>query len=242
MDGAPVQAIQPFGGFSLAVENLSALDEAGREAEVRRRAGKDAARPFDLASGPLLRASLLRLADDDHVLLICMHHIVSDGWSLDVLFGELSALYGAFAGGSDSSLPELAVQYADFAVWQREHLRGEVLDGQVAFWKSQLAGAPALLELPTDHPRPAVQTYRGTREPVELPASLLQRLEALGRREGATLYMVLLGAFQVLLSKYSGAQDVVVGSPIAGRTRGETEALIGFFVNTLVLRTQLAGD
>ncbi|HLM67874.1 MAG TPA: condensation domain-containing protein, partial [Longimicrobium sp.] len=238
VNGAPVQAVMPFRGFSLAVDEVPALDEA----EVRRRAREDAERPFDLARGPLFRASLLRLADDDHVLLICMHHIVSDGWSLGVLFGELSTLYGAYTDGSDSPLPELAVQYADFAVWQREHLRGEVLEGQIAYWKAKLAGAPALLELPTDHARPAVQSYRGAAVPVEFSASLLARLEALGRREGATLYMVLLGAFQALLGKYAGTDDLVVGSPIAGRTRAETEALIGFFVNTLVLRTDLGGD
>ncbi|HST57474.1 MAG TPA: amino acid adenylation domain-containing protein, partial [Longimicrobium sp.] len=242
VNGAPVQAILPFAGFSLSVEDLSALDDAAREAEVRRRAREDGERPFDLARGPLFRASLLRLAEDDHVLLLCMHHVVSDGWSMNVLFGELSALYGAFAGGGDSPLPALAVQYADFAVWQREHLRGAVLDRQIAYWKGQLAGAPALLELPADRPRPAVQSYRGAHEAMELGEGLLERLEALGRREGATLYMVLLSAFQVLLGKYAGTDDIVVGSPIAGRTRAETEPLIGFFVNTLVLRTELDGD
>ncbi|HLM68164.1 MAG TPA: condensation domain-containing protein, partial [Longimicrobium sp.] len=226
----------------MAADDLSSLNEPAREAEVRRRAREDAARPFDLAHGPPFRASLLRLADDEHVLLICMHHIVSDGWSMDVLYHELSTLYGAFAESAETPLAPLAVQYADFAVWQREHLRGAALEGQIAYWKAHLAGAPALLELPADHPRPAVQTYRGAREPVELSAALLERLEALARREGATLYMVLLGAFQALLGKYAGSEDVVVGSPIAGRTRAETEALIGFFVNTLVLRTDLGGD
>ncbi|HST61260.1 MAG TPA: amino acid adenylation domain-containing protein, partial [Longimicrobium sp.] len=242
VNGAPVQRVLPFAGFVLAADDLSGQEDAAREAEAVRRAREDAGRPFDLARGPLFRASLLRLAADDHVLLLCMHHVVSDGWSMGVLFGELSALYGAFVAGEPSPLPALAVQYADFAVWQRAHLQGAVLEGQIAYWKGQLAGAPALLELPADHPRPAVQRYRGTREPVEFPAALAERLEALGRREGATLYMVLLAAFQVLLGKYAGTDDVVVGSPIAGRTRGETEALIGFFVNTLVLRTDLSGD
>ncbi|HST59694.1 MAG TPA: condensation domain-containing protein, partial [Longimicrobium sp.] len=242
VNGAPVQAILPFAGFSLRVEDLSALDGTAREADVRRRAREDGERPFDLARGPLFRASLLRLADDDHVLSMCMHHIVSDGWSMNVLAGELSALYGAYTAGAESPLPALAVQYADFAVWQREHLRGEVLDRQIAYWKGQLAGAPALLELPADRPRPALQSYRGAHETAEFGEGLLERLEALGRREGATLYMVLLSAFQVLLGKYAGTDDVVVGSPIAGRTRAETEPLIGFFVNTLVLRTELDGD
>jgi amino acid adenylation domain-containing protein len=242
VDGSPVQVITPFDGFALPVEDVSALGEADREAAVRRRVGEEAARPFDLAAGPLFRASLLRLGAEDHVLLLSMHHVVSDGWSTGVLFRELSALYAAYRDGSDSPLAELPVQYADYAVWQREQLAGEVLDRQLAYWKERLAGAPALLELPTDRPRPPVQSHRGARERFGLPLALLDRLQALGRSEGATLYMVLLGAFQLLLSKYSGSEDVVVGSPIAGRTRREVEELIGFFANTLVLRTDLSGD
>jgi amino acid adenylation domain-containing protein len=242
VEGSPAQVIAPFGGFALPVEDLSGLVEANREAAVRRRASEDAARPFDLSAGPLFRAALLRLGEEDHVLLFSMHHIVSDGWSMGVFFGELSALYEAYREGRESPLPDLAVQYADYAVWQREQLEGEVLERQLAYWRERLAGAPELLELPTDHPRPAVQTYRGAIVPVELSPELLERLERLGRSEGTTLYMTLLGAFQVLLGKYAGTEDVVVGSPIAGRTRGEVEELIGFFVNTLVLRTDLSGD
>ncbi|HEY7768488.1 amino acid adenylation domain-containing protein [Longimicrobium sp.] len=242
VDGSPVQLIAPFGGFSLPVEDLSALGEAEREAAVGRRAGEEAARPFDLSAGPLLRAALLRVGAEEHVLLLMMHHIVSDGWSMGVFFRELSALYEAFREGRESPLPELPVQYADYAVWQREQLAGEALDRQLAYWKERLTGAPELLELPTDRPRPAVQSYRGSSVPVELPLELLERLQALGRSEGATLYMTLLGAFQVLLGRYAGSDDVVVGSPNAGRTRGEVEGLIGFFVNTLVLRTGLGGD
>ncbi len=242
VDGSPVQVIAPFGGFALPVEDLSGLGEAEREAALSRRAGEEASRPFDLSAGPLFRPALLRLGSEDHVLLLSMHHIVSDEWSMGVLFRELSALYAAYREGRESPLPELPVQYADYAVWQREQLAGEVLDRQLSYWRERLAGAPELLELPTDHPRPAVQTYGGGTVPVELSPELLERLQALGRSEGATLYMTLLGAFQVLLSKYSGSEDVVVGSPIAGRTRGEVEELIGFFVNTLVLRTDLSGD
>ncbi|HEX2095737.1 MAG TPA: amino acid adenylation domain-containing protein, partial [Longimicrobiaceae bacterium] len=242
VDGSPVQVVAPFDGFVLPVEDLSGLGEADREAAVRRRAGEEARRPFDLSAGPLFRAALLRLGAEDHVLLLSVHHIVSDGWSMGVLFRELSALYAAYREGGESPLAELGVQYADHAVWQREQLVGEVLDRQLAYWREHLAGAPELLELPTDHPRPAVQTFRGAAVPMELSLELLERLQALGRSEGATLYMVLLGAFQVLLSKYSGSEDIVVGSPIAGRTRGEVEGLIGFFVNTLVLRTDLSGD
>ncbi|HEX9935555.1 MAG TPA: amino acid adenylation domain-containing protein, partial [Longimicrobium sp.] len=242
VDGSPVQIVAPFGGFALPVEDLSGLSEAERGAAARRRAGEEAVLPFDLAAGPLFRAALLRLGEEDHVLLLSMHHIVSDGWSMGLLYREMSTLYEAFARGEASPLPELAVQYADYAVWQREQLAGEVLDRQLSYWRERLAGAPELLELPTDHPRPPVRTHRGATVAVALPPELLERLEALGRSEGATLYMVLLGAFQVLLSKYSGSDDVVVGSPIAGRTRGEVEELIGFFVNTLVLRTGLSGD
>ncbi|HEX6750599.1 MAG TPA: condensation domain-containing protein, partial [Longimicrobium sp.] len=242
VDGSPVQVIAPFGGFTLPVEDLSGLGEAEREVEARRRATEEAVLPFDLTAGPLFRAALLRLGAEDHVLLLSMHHIVSDGWSMEVFFRELAALYTAYSEGRESPLPELPVQYADYAVWQREQLRGEVLERQLAYWRERLAGAPELLELPTDHPRPAVQTFWGASERIELPGELLERLRALGRSEGATLYMVVLAAFQVLLSKYSGSEDIVVGSPIAGRTRNEVAGLIGFFVNTLVLRTDLGGD
>ncbi|HEX9936150.1 MAG TPA: condensation domain-containing protein, partial [Longimicrobium sp.] len=242
VDGSPVQVIAPFAGFALPVEDLSELGEADREAAVRRRAGEEAGRAFDLAAGPLFRAALLRLGAEEHVLLLSMHHSVSDGWSMGVLWRELSALYAAYREGRESPLPELAVQYADYAVWQREQLAGEVLDRQLSYWRERLANAPALLELPTDHPRPPAQTHRGASVPVELSLELLERLQRLGRSEGATLYLTLLSAFGVLLSKYSGSDDVVVGSPIAGRTRAEVEELIGFFINTLVLRTDLSGD
>ncbi|HVH12317.1 MAG TPA: condensation domain-containing protein, partial [Longimicrobium sp.] len=241
-DGAPEQVITPFAGFALPVEDLSALDADAREAEVRRLSEENAARPFDLGTEPLIRASLLRLGEDEHVLLLCIHHIASDGWSLGVLFRELWALYDAYARGGESRLAPLPIQYADYAVWQREQLRGEVLDRELAWWRERLAGAPALLELPTDRPRPAVQTYRGASESVALPDEVMERLHAMARDEGATLYMVLLAAFQVLLAKYGGGDDVVVGSPIAGRTQPEVEGLIGFFVNTLVMRTELSGD
>ncbi|HST59827.1 MAG TPA: condensation domain-containing protein, partial [Longimicrobium sp.] len=237
-DGGAVLSIAPYRGIDLPVDDISGADEA----EVRRRTMREASRPFDLAMGPLYRARLLRLSAEEHVLLFSMHHVVSDEWSFGVIFRELSALYAAALEGSPSPLPPLPVQYADYAVWQREQLRGETLDRQLAYWKGRLAGAPAVLELPADHPRPALQTHRGARELFELPADLLGRLEALGRAEGATLFMVMLGVLQVLLSKYSGSEDVVVGSPITGRSRHEVEHLVGFFTNTLVLRTDLSGD
>ncbi|HEX5723956.1 MAG TPA: condensation domain-containing protein, partial [Longimicrobiaceae bacterium] len=161
VDGSPVQVIAPFGGFTLPVEDLSGLGEADRGVEARRRATEEAMRPFDLAAGPLFRAVLLRLEEESHVLLLSMHHIVSDGWSTGVFFRELSALYAAYREGRESPLPELGVQYADYAAWQREHLRGELLERQLSYWRERLAGAPELVELPTDHPRPAVQTFRG---------------------------------------------------------------------------------
>jgi amino acid adenylation domain-containing protein len=240
VEGAPVQVIQPFDGFILPVDVLSGGEDGERV--VRERIAAEATRPFDLAAGPLFRARLLRVDADDHVLLLCMHHVVSDGWSMDVLFRELSALYAAGRDGAEAELSPLPVQYADYAAWQREQLRGEALDRQLAYWRERLAGAPALLELPTDRPRPPVQTYHGAVERTHLSAELLPELRALARAEGVTLYMLLLAAFQVLLGKYAGTDDVVVGSPIAGRTRRETEGLIGFFVNTLVMRTDLGGD
>jgi amino acid adenylation domain-containing protein len=242
-DGSPVQEVVPFGGFRLTRNDLAHLPPETREVEVQRElVAEGTARPFDLAEGPLFRVSLLRLDAEEHVLLLSQHHIVSDGWSMGVLYRELSALYDAYRQGGESPLPALAVQYADYAVWQREQVEGAVLERQLAYWRGRLAGAPELLELPTDRSRPAVQTYRGATVPVELSPALLERLQALARSEGATLYMTLLSAFQVLLSKYAGSEDVVVGSPIAGRTRKEVEELIGFFVNTLVLRADLSGD
>ncbi|HEV3049057.1 MAG TPA: condensation domain-containing protein, partial [Longimicrobium sp.] len=192
VDGSPVQVVAPFGGFALPVEDLSGLGEADREAAVRRRASEEARRGFNLSADPLFRPALLRLGMEEHVLLLSMHHIVSDGWSMGVLFRELSALYEAYLVGRESPLPELPVQYADYAVWQREQLAGEVLERQLAYWKERLAGAPELLEVPTDHPRPAVQSFQGATVPVELSLELLERLQALGRSEGATLYMTLL--------------------------------------------------
>ncbi|HST61582.1 MAG TPA: amino acid adenylation domain-containing protein, partial [Longimicrobium sp.] len=205
-DGGGVQVIHPFAGYDLPVDDLSARGDAERDAEVLRRVTDDAQRPFDLAAGPLFRAALLRLDAEEHVLMVCVHHIVADGWSLGLFFGELAALYGAYQDGAESPLPPLALQYADFAAWQREQLAGAALERQMAYWRGRLDGAPGLLELPKDHPRPAVQTYHGARETVEFPAALLDRLQALGRGEGTTLYMVLLGAFSVLLGRYAGVE------------------------------------
>ena len=242
VDGAPVQVIAPFDGFTLSVEDLSGWPDDARDLELRRRLREEATRPFDLTVGPLFRPQLFRLGEDEHVLLVCMHHAIGDGWSIDVLFRELMLFYAADREGRASPLADLAVQYADYAIWQRAQLQGDVLERQLAYWRERLAAAPQLTALPIDHPRPATQTDDGARELVELPLALLGRLAAMGRREGATLYMILLGAFQVLLARDTGSDDVVVGSPIAGRTRHEVDGLIGFFINTLVLRTDLSGD
>jgi non-ribosomal peptide synthetase component F/acyl carrier protein len=241
-EGSPVQVIQPAAPFLPSVVDLSGFPERVREALILTLAGQEAAHPFDLACGPLLRGVLLRLAEEDHVVLLTMHHIVSDGWSISILVRELMALYAAFAQGRPSPLPELPVQYADFAVWQRSWLRGEVLESEISFWRQQLAGLPPRLELPTDRPRPAVQSFRGAKQVVGLPADLTRQAKALSRREGATLFMVLLAGFQALLARYSGQEDLAVGSPVAGRNRVEIEGLIGFFVNTLVLRGDLSGE
>ncbi|MFQ5610897.1 MAG: amino acid adenylation domain-containing protein [Anaerolineae bacterium] len=237
----PVQVISPPEPCPLPVIDLRRQPET----EARRIATEEARRPFDLRQGPLLRATLLRLGREEHILLLTMHHIVSDEWSMGVLYRELTALYNAFAGGAPSPLPELPVQYADFALWQREWLQGEALEAQLAYWQEQLAGASArlpTLELPTDRPRPPVQTFRGATQSITIPRALQDSLAGVGQEADGTLYMALLAAFEVLLYRYTGQADLVVGTPIANRNRAEIEGLIGFFVNTLVLRADLAGD
>ncbi len=242
LDGSPVQVIDPAGSFELAVEHLSELPESKRAAVARERVRALVQQRFDLERGPLFRAHLLRLSDEEHIAVVVMHHIVSDGWSIGILIREVGALYGAFSQGKASPLSALAVQYADYGLWQRGWLQGDALEKQVAYWKQHLNGAPAALELPTDRPRPAVQSYRGANYHFALPGDLMAALNELAHCEGATLFMVVLAAFNVVLSRWSGQQDIVVGSPIAGRTHRELEGLIGFFVNTLVLRTDLRGD
>jgi amino acid adenylation domain-containing protein len=241
-DGRPVQLIAEARPISLAPVDLSHLSEEERENEARRLATEEAARPFDLSSGPLLRVSLLRLGEDEHILIVTMHHIVSDGWSMGILVHELATLYAAFSAGEASPLPELQIQYADYAHWQREWLQGEVLEEQLRYWREQLGDAPPLLTLPTDRPRPAVQTDHGAVHSLRLSASLTAALRALSQREGTTLFMTLLAAFQTLLSRYSEQEEIVVGTAIANRTRAEIEPLIGFFINTLALRTSLSGE
>ncbi|WP_143076270.1 non-ribosomal peptide synthetase, partial [Stigmatella erecta] len=240
--GRVVQVISPEVHLPLTVESLEGLEASEREREAQRRAGEEAQRPFELSRGPLLRATVLRLAKEEHVLVLVMHHVITDGWSINVLLRELSQLYPVFAAGEVPALPALALQYADFAAWQRQWLQGDVLEAQRSYWKQTLAGAPQALELPTDRPRPQVQTFHGAQVRVQLPLALSQEVRALSHREGATLFMTLLAAFQALLARYSGQTDIVVGSPIAGRNRQEVEGLIGLFVNTLALRAEVQGS
>jgi amino acid adenylation domain-containing protein len=238
----PVQVIASAPSLGLRVVDLGGLPEGEREARAQELAAQEALRPLDLASGPLLRATLLHLGAEEHVLLLTMHHIVSDGWSMgEIFFRELAALYEAFVNGRPSPLPELPIQYADYAVWQRQWLQGEVLGAKLAYWKERLTGAPAL-DLPTDRPRSELTHFRGERQLLQLPSELARKLESLSRKEGVTLFMTLLAGFQVLLSRYTGQEDVCVGTPIANRDQAELEGLIGFFVNTLVLRTDLTGN
>ncbi|MET0395270.1 MAG: amino acid adenylation domain-containing protein, partial [Longimicrobiaceae bacterium] len=240
-DGVPVQVVHAAAPVPLPVLDLCGLPGGAREPHAERLARGEALRPFDLARGPLLRSTLLRLGEVDHVLLLTLHHVVSDGWSMDVLVRDVSALYSAHRGGT-AQLPELPIQYADYAVWQRAWLSGEVMEEQVGFWKAELGGAPPLLGISTDHPRSAAMGARGESHGLALPAEVSHGLRALSRREGATLFMTLLAAWQALLGRHAGQADVVVGTPIAGRARQETEGLIGFFVNMLPLRADLSGD
>ena len=241
-DGSAVQTVGRPAGVPLPQVDLKALPAAAREVEVSRLLAAEARRPFDLARGPLLRATLYSLREGEHAFVLGMHHIVSDGWSLGVLVKELATLYEAFSRRLPSPLAALPVQYADFAVWQRGLLAGPALADLLAYWKRQLAGMPPLFELPADRPRPALQTFRGATLPLVLPAGATAGVQALSRRERATPFMTLLGVFMVLLHRYTGRTDLAVGSPIANRGRSELEGLVGFFVNTLVLRGDLSGD
>ncbi|TAN46872.1 MAG: amino acid adenylation domain-containing protein, partial [Methylococcaceae bacterium] len=248
VDGRPLQKIHPSPDLTIARLDLSDLPEKQQDEEIRRRIAADARQPFDLAHGPLLRVSLLALTPPSttkhsaHVLLFTVHHIVFDGWSVGILLDEFTALYAAFHAGRPSPLAELPLQYADYAAWQRTGLQGEVFAKQMHYWRRQLAGAPPLLELPTDRPRPATRSRRGAAFRFTLADELSASLYALSRREKATVFMTLAAAFKTLLLRYSGQTDISVGTPVANRARSELENLIGFFVNTLVLRTDLAGN
>lgn len=242
VDGQLVQRIAHESSLPVAAVDLSTLSLAQKEKEAENVVSEEAQKPFDLAKGPLVRATLVRMDHDDHIFLYVMHHIVSDGWSMGILYRELSKLYDAFSQGKAPALPDLPIQYADFSAWQRQWLRGEILEKQLAYWKQQLKEAAPMLELPTDRPRPVIQTFRGASQGCTLPVTVVTQLRTLSRHNKVTLFMTLLAGFKILLHRYTGQADVIVGSPIAGRNRAEIEALIGFFVNTLVLRTDVAGN
>src|SRR5829696_8711773 len=244
-DGEPVQIILSELRLALPLIDLSHLPAAERETAIRQLCEEEASQPFDLSTGPLVRVRLLRLAklpEEEHVLLLSMHHIISDGWSIGLLIRELATLYEAYAAGTESALKELSLQYGDYARWQRESLQGEVLDRQLAYWREHLGGELPVLQLPLDKPRSATSSFHGATFSYNLSKNISEELEALSRKEGVTLFMSLLAAFQLLLWRYSGQEDIVVGTPVANRTRAETEELIGFFVNALVLRADMSGN
>jgi surfactin family lipopeptide synthetase A len=241
-NGRPIQVIDARTNLEVPVVDLSDVSLADREDRVLQLAAEEARTPFNLAAGPMVRARLLRLGGNEHVLLLTTHHIVFDGWSRSIFLRELASLYQAFSKGQQSPLPELPLQYTDFSVWQNEYVKGEVLQKQIAYWKEKLATMPSALELPTDRPRPAVSTFRGDSLASFIPKELTAKLRGFSQQQGVTLFMATLAVFQMLLARYSGQEDIAVGSPIAGRNRKEIEELIGFFANTLVLRSDLSGD
>ena len=241
-DSGGVLNILPSAHIPLPATSLEHLPASERESAAIKLAVEDCQKSFDLETGPLVRASLARLAPEDQLLILTFDHIVIDGWSHGVFLQELTAIYGAFLEGKPSPLSPLALQYTDYAAWQQSALSGKAIEPHLQYWRKQLADAPAVLELPTDHPRPVVETFHGARHFIELDKKLISDLGAVGRKESCTLFMVLLAAFQTLLAKYAEREDILVGSPIANRNRAETEALIGSFMNTLVLRSDLSGD
>jgi amino acid adenylation domain-containing protein len=242
LNGTPVQEVLASGAFQLQWLDLSTIPSENRLDEARRCTTSELHRPFDLYRGPLFRALLLKLDRDEHVLVVVLHHSISDGWSMQVLFRELTTIYSAFVSGEASPLAELPVQYGDYAAWQREQFQGELLERELAYWRDRLEGRPAVLDLPTDRQRPRAQTYKGGQVSFTLPQPLVQALSVLARQQRASLFMVLLAGFKALLWRYSGETDLLVGVPIAGRNQLEVEGLIGCFVNALILRTDLGGD
>jgi hypothetical protein len=236
--GEPVQAIAPDVEMTLPVVDLQSVPIAEWETMTQQLATVEAQHPFNLGTDRLLRVTLLQFHCNEAVLLLTLHHIVADGWSLGVMMRELACFYNAFLEGRTPSLPALPIQYADFACWQRDWLQGAVLQSQLGYWRSQLRDL-TVLELPSDRPRPAIQTYRGATYPVQLSLALSQGLEQFSQQSGVSLFMTLLAAFQTLLYRYTGQEDIAIGSPIANRHRSELEGLIGFFVNSLVLRSAI---
>ena len=242
VDGEPVQIITPSLELELPVIDLTQLETRARAERVGHLLSEERRRGFNLEQAPLLRARVLRLGAEEHVFSLTLHHIVADAWSIGIFARELATLYACYQANESSPLPEISVQYADYAVWQRQRLAGNALEAEVQFWQRQLAGAPTLLELPVDRERPAMGSFRGAKQPVEISLSLSRALRRLSQSEGVTPFMTLLAGFALLLQRYTGQDDILIGTPIAGRTQPETKDLIGFFVNTLVLRTNLSGN
>ncbi|HKG81173.1 MAG TPA: condensation domain-containing protein, partial [Pyrinomonadaceae bacterium] len=242
VDGEPVQAIDPFAPFKLPVKDLSVLPVLIRETRLAEITTRHSRQIFSLSRGPLLGVVLVRLAMDQHVLLVTMHHIISDGWSLELFFQELSTLFQAFSDEKASPLPELKIQYADFAHWQRQALQGQSLESLLNYWRRQLGGPLPILDLPCDHMPLRLRSFEGDKETLVLSSSLTNALKEFSRREGVTLFMTLVAAFKVLLYRYSGQEDIIVGTPAANRNQFEAEELIGFFVNTLILRSRVTGS
>jgi acyl transferase domain-containing protein len=242
VDDRPIQIVLPSEYFRLPIIDLTELSLTERAIETRRLSTHEAERPFNLSEGNLLRGALIRSGEDDHALLFIMHHIIGDAWSMGVILNDVTAIYGARLKGEESPLPELPIQYRDFARWQREWLQGDALDRQLSYWKKQLDGAPPILDLPVDRPRPSVQSYRGASKPIIFSETLSARLRSLSLEEDATLFMTLLAAFNILLYHYTAQEDIVIGAGIANRDIPEAEELVGFFVNTLPLRTDLSGE
>src|SRR5262249_30310956 len=240
--GKPVQTIHPPYEVSLPVEDLRSLPAAERETRVQRLIDEEGQQPFSMNEGMLWRLKLLRLDDQEYLFMLTEHHMLHDGWTEGRLVLDFLALYAALSEGEPNPLPELAIQYADFAYWQRQCMQGEVLESLLAYWRKQLEGLPPALELPTDRPRPPVQSFRGAIKSFDLSVDLSKSLARLSRRQDVTLFMTLLAAFKLLLHRYTGQNDIVLGSPIANRNRTEIELLTGFFVNTLVMRTDFSGD
>src|SRR3569832_1511455 len=239
VNGSPQQVIAPPSAVSLPLIDLMVFPVAERETESNRLISEEILRPFDLTSGPLLRTLIIRLKDDEHIVVITMHHIISDGWSSSVLVGDIGALYEAFVTGQSSTLADLPLQYGDYVLWQREWLQGEVLESQLGYWRKQVSNLQ-MLELPLDHSRPPVQTFRGAKHRIKIRLPILEALSELGRSENATPFMVVLAAFVDQLSRYSGQNNITVGTPVANRRRTELESLIGFFVSALVLHLDTA--
>jgi len=241
-NGKPTLSFAEPGRQVISVFDLSELPAGEREAKAAGLVAKETQQSFDLTRGPLLRLALVRLGEEDHVLVLTMHHIISDGWSIGIVLSELVSLYNGITAKNCPSLPELQVQYADFSAWQRRYMSGTSLKKQLEFWRAQLKDAPEAINLPLDRARPAVRSFRGARHALMIPSEITDGLKRIARNERVTLFMTLLTAFQLLLSCLTGDDDIVVGSPAAGRNRPETQPLIGYFVNTLVLRTKLGAD